>query len=78
MDRTILLTLIDKFNGGPVGIDSLSAAVGEEKTTIEDVYEPFLIKEGYIQRTNRGRIATRHAYEHFGRMWENSKQKELF
>jgi len=78
MDRAILLTLIDKFNGGPVGIDSLSAAVGEEKTTIEDVYEPFLIQEGYIQRTTRGRIATKNAYEHFGRMWENSGQKELF
>jgi len=78
MDRTILITLIDKFNGGPVGIDSLSAAIGEEKTTIEDVYEPFLIKEGYIQRTNRGRIATRYAYEHFERMWEKDKQKEFF
>ncbi|MBN2255324.1 MAG: Holliday junction branch migration DNA helicase RuvB [Deltaproteobacteria bacterium] len=78
MDRTILLTLIDKFGGGPVGIESLSAAVGEEKTTIEDVYEPFLIKEGYIQRTSRGRIATRNTYEHFGRVWEETKQKELF
>jgi len=78
MDRTIMLTLMDKFNGGPVGIDNLSAAIGEEKTTIEDVYEPFLIQEGYIQRTARGRIATRIAYEHFGRTWTGFNQKDLF
>jgi Holliday junction DNA helicase RuvB len=78
MDRTILLTLIDKFNGGPVGIDNLCAAIGEEKSTIEDVYEPFLIQEGYIQRTVRGRMATRIAYEHFGKPWTASGQKELF
>jgi Holliday junction DNA helicase RuvB len=78
MDRTILLTLIDKFDGGPVGIDSLSSAIGEEKTTIEDVYEPYLIQEGYIHRTTRGRVATKIAYEHFGRTWEASKQRELF
>jgi len=78
MDRTILLTLIDKFDGGPVGIDSLSSAIGEEKTTIEDVYEPYLIQEGYIHRTTRGRVATKIAYDHFGRTWENSKQRELF
>lgn len=78
MDRTILLTLIEKFNGGPVGIDSLSASIGEEKTTIEDVYEPFLIQEGYIQRTNRGRVATKNAYEHFGRKWSEKNQKHLF
>jgi Holliday junction DNA helicase RuvB len=67
MDRTILLTLIEKFNGGPVGIDNLSAVIGEENTTLEDVYEPYLIQEGYLQRTSRGRIATRLAYEHFGK-----------
>jgi len=78
MDRTILLTLIDKFNGGPVGIDNLSAVIGEEKTTLEDVYEPYLIQEGYLQRTSRGRIATQRAYEHFGRVWLSSSQKELF
>jgi Holliday junction DNA helicase RuvB len=78
MDRTILLTLIDKFNGGPVGIDNLSAAIGEEKTTIEDVYEPFLIQEGYIQRTARGRMATKIAYEHFGKPWAVTDQKDLF
>ncbi len=78
MDRTILLTLIDKFDGGPVGIDSLSSAIGEEKTTIEDIYEPYLIQEGYLQRTTRGRVATRIAYEHFGRKWTNDRQDGLF
>ncbi len=78
MDRTILLTMIDKFDGGPVGIDSLSSTIGEEKTTIEDVYEPYLIQEGFIHRTTRGRVATRIAYEHFGRKWVERNQKELF
>jgi len=78
MDRTILLTLIDKFQGGPAGIDNLSAAIGEERNTIEDVYEPYLIQEGYLQRTSRGRIATRIAYEHFSRTWSAVNQKELF
>jgi len=78
MDRKILLTLIDKFNGGPVGIDNLSSAIGEEKTTIEDIYEPFLVQEGYLQRTARGRIATKMAYEHFGKKWMENVQKGLF
>lgn len=78
MDRTILLTVIDKFDGGPVGIDNLSSAIGEERATIEDVYEPYLIQEGYLQRTARGRIATRRAYEHLHRAWVASNQKELF
>jgi Holliday junction DNA helicase RuvB len=78
MDRKILLTLIDKFNGGPVGIDSLSAAIGEERTTIEDIYEPYLVQEGYLQRTARGRVATRTAYEHFSREWMEDGQKGLF
>ena len=78
MDRTILLTLIDKFDGGPAGIDSLASAIGEEKSTIEDVYEPYLIQEGYLQRTTRGRVATRIAYEHFGRKWISGKQEGLF
>jgi len=67
MDRKILLTLIDKFNGGPVGIESLSSSIGEDKGTIEDVYEPYLIQEGFMHRTVRGRVATMLAYEHFGR-----------
>jgi Holliday junction DNA helicase RuvB len=78
MDRKILLTLIDKFNGGPVGIDSLSSAIGEEKNTIEDIYEPYLVQEGYLQRTARGRIVTKIAYEHFGKAWSVSNQKEFF
>jgi Holliday junction DNA helicase RuvB len=78
MDRKILLTLIDKFNGGPVGIDSLSAAIGEERTTIEDIYEPYLLQEGYLQRTARGRIATKTAYDHFRREWMEEGQKGLF
>jgi Holliday junction DNA helicase RuvB len=64
MDRHIILTIIEKFNGGPIGLDSLSAAVGEEKDTLEDVYEPFLIQKGYIKRTPRGRVATQRAYKH--------------
>ncbi len=66
MDRKLLLTIIEKFMGGPVGLDNLAAAIGEEKDTIEDVIEPFLIQQGFIQRTPRGRIASAHAYKHFG------------
>jgi Holliday junction DNA helicase RuvB len=66
MDRQIMLTIIEKFDGGPIGVDTLSAAISEEKDTIEEVYEPFLIQNGYINRTPRGRVATRLAYEHFG------------
>ena len=65
MDRRLLLAIIEKFDGGPVGVDNLSAAISEERGTIEDVLEPFLIQQGFIQRTQRGRIATRRAYEHF-------------
>lgn len=65
MDRKLLLAIIDKFVGGPVGLDNLAAAIGEERETIEDVLEPFLIQQGFIQRTPRGRIATVHAYRHF-------------
>ncbi len=77
MDRTILLTLIEKFGGGPVGIDSLSSAIGEEKNTIEDVYEPYLIQEGFLHRTARGRVATRLAYEHLKKKWISREQGEL-
>lgn len=65
MDRKLLLAIIDKFMGGPVGLDNLAAAIGEERETIEDVLEPFLIQQGFIQRTPRGRIATPRAYDHF-------------
>jgi Holliday junction DNA helicase RuvB len=66
MDRRLMLTIIEKFDGGPVGVDSLAAALGEERGTIEDVIEPFLIQQGYIMRTARGRVAARNAYLHFG------------
>jgi len=66
LDRKLLSTIIEKFDGGPVGIESLSAAVGEERGTLEDVIEPFLIQQGFLMRTARGRMATRNAYLHFG------------
>lgn len=77
MDRKLLLTIIEKFNGGPVGVETLSAAVSEEKDTIEDVYEPFLIQGGYIHRTPRGRVATKIAYEHFGIKPKDELQERL-
>jgi Holliday junction DNA helicase RuvB len=66
LDRKFLLSVIEKFDGGPVGVDNLAAAIGEERDTIEDVLEPYLIQQGYLMRTPRGRVATRAAYEHFG------------
>ncbi|MBI4366231.1 MAG: Holliday junction branch migration DNA helicase RuvB, partial [Deltaproteobacteria bacterium] len=66
MDRAILLTIIEKFRGGPVGVETLAAAISEERETIEDVYEPFLIQSGFLARTPRGRVATATAYRHFG------------
>lgn len=66
MDRKLLLAIIEKFMGGPVGLDNVAAAIGEERETIEDVLEPFLIQQGFLQRTPRGRIATDRAYQHFG------------
>ena len=65
-DRRLLQTIIDKFSGGPVGLDSLAAAIGEEKDAIEDIYEPYLIQIGFLDRTPRGRVATARAYEYFG------------
>ena len=66
MDRKLLQAIIDKFMGGPVGLDNLAAAIGEERETIEDVLEPFLIQQGFLQRTPRGRIVTERTYQHFG------------
>jgi Holliday junction DNA helicase RuvB len=77
MDQRILATLIDKFDGGPVGIGSLAVAIGEDSTTIEDVYEPFLIKEGFLQRTSRGRIAQEKAFKLLGKKQKIS-QRGLF
>lgn len=70
MDRKFLLALIQKFDGGPTGIETLSSVLGEERETLEDVYEPYLIQEGFLQRTPRGRVATRLAYEHLGEVWQ--------
>jgi Holliday junction DNA helicase RuvB len=66
MDRKLLLAIIERFDGGPVGIESLAAAIGEERGTIEDVLEPFLIQQGFLMRTPRGRVATNRTYVHFG------------
>ena len=75
MDRKLLLALIEKFAGGPVGVDNLAAAIGEERGTIEDVLEPYLIQQGFMMRSPRGRIATEHAYSHFG-LTHPAKQQE--
>jgi Holliday junction DNA helicase RuvB len=78
MDRMILLTIIDKFSGGPVGLDTIAAAISEESDTIEDVYEPYMIQNGFLSRTPRGRVATLAAYQHFGRSVPASLQTTLF
>ena len=78
MDNRILSVIIDKFNGGPVGLNTISTAVGEESGTIEEVYEPFLIKEGYLKRTPRGREATEHAYKHLGKQLGHNLPGTLF
>ncbi len=75
MDRKILLTILEKFNGGPVGVDALAASIREEKATLEDVYEPFLLQSGYLDRTPRGRQLTDKAFKHFG---VNQEKKNLF
>jgi Holliday junction DNA helicase RuvB len=76
IDRKILLTIIDKFSGGPVGLSTLSTSIQEEKETLEDVYEPFLIQQGFLKITPRGRVATVKAYQHFNR--EPKDQRSLF
>lgn len=79
MDRTFLKAIIEKFSGGPVGLDNLAAAIGEEKETIEDVIEPYLIQQGFLMRTPRGRVATPQTYEHFGmKMPQNEKNESLW
>ncbi len=76
MDRNLLLTIMEKFDGGPVGLDTLAAAISEEKDTIEDVYEPFLIQCGYLERTPRGRKATKLAYQHFDKRKQEQKTQQ--
>ena len=80
IDNKILLTIIDKFRGGPVGVSTIATAIGEDTGTVEEVYEPFLIMEGFIKRTPRGRMATKLAYEHLGRnLYEgNVMQADMF
>ncbi len=80
IDNKILLTIIDKFRGGPVGISTIATAIGEDGGTVEEVYEPFLIMEGFIKRTPRGRMATELAYRHFGRniIGSNAAEPTLF
>jgi len=78
MDRRLLLAMVEKYDGGPVGVDSLAATVGEESNTIEDVYEPYLIQQGFIMRTSRGRVATRLTYEHFGLKMPRKPGQDLF
>lgn len=74
MDRKLILAIIEKFEGGPVGLDSIAAAIGEERDTIDDVLEPFLIQQGFLHRTPRGRVATKLAYQHFGLKFSDEKQ----
>ncbi|MFH1091296.1 MAG: Holliday junction DNA helicase RuvB C-terminal domain-containing protein, partial [Pseudomonadota bacterium] len=78
LDRKILKTIIEKFDGGPVGLDTLATSLGEESGTIEDVYEPFLIQQGFLHRTPRGRVATCRAYAHLDLEAQLDKQKNLF
>lgn len=78
MDNRILSVIVNKFSGGPVGINTIATAVGEESGTIEEVYEPFLIKEGFLKRTPRGREATEHAYKHLGKIYRNDLTGTLF
>jgi len=78
MDNRILSAIIDKFGGGPVGLNTISTAVGEESGTIEEVYEPFLIKEGFLKRTPRSREATEHAYRHLGKVYGRDLNGSLF
>ncbi len=78
MDRRLLLTIIEKFSGGPVGVGTLSASIHEEKDSIEEIIEPYLIQIGFLDRTPRGRMATPLAYEHFGIQTPGSKVPSLF
>jgi Holliday junction DNA helicase RuvB len=78
MDRRLLMTIIEKFDGGPVGAESIAAAISEERGTVEDVLEPYLIQQGFIQRTPRGRIVTQYAYRHFGLKPAAAKDQDLF
>jgi Holliday junction DNA helicase RuvB len=78
VDHKVLRTIIEKYDGGPVGIETIAASISEEADTIMDVYEPYLMQVGFLQRTPRGRVATRHAYAHLGMEIPQSAQQALF
>jgi holliday junction DNA helicase RuvB len=78
IDRKVLLAIIEKFDGGPVGLDTIAASIGEDSGTIMEVYEPYLLQLGFLDRTPRGRVATRHAYDHLGRPYDRASQPPLF
>ena len=78
MDKRIILTIIEKFSGGPVGLNTLAMAIGEESDTIEEVYEPYLIQQGFLNRTPRGRVATEAAFEHFNKSKKLPSQRNMF
>ena len=78
MDRKLLACVLDKFGGGPVGVENLASAIGEERDTIEDVLEPFLIQQGFLQRTQRGRVAPALAWHHFGMVQTRKGAVDLF
>ncbi len=78
MDKRILMLLLEKFNGGPVGINTLAVAIGEEGETLEEIYEPFLIQEGFLKRTPRGRVLTELTYRHFGKIRTHTHQQKMF
>jgi Holliday junction DNA helicase RuvB len=77
LDHKVLRTIIEKFSGGPVGLDTIAASISEEADTIMDVYEPYLLQLGFLERTPRGRVATRHAYEHLGLDYDKGKPPQL-
>jgi Holliday junction DNA helicase RuvB len=77
LDHKVLRTIIEKFDGGPVGLDTIAASISEEADTIMDVYEPYLLQLGFLERTPRGRVATRHAYEHLGLPCDKQKPPQL-
>ena len=78
MDNKILIAIIDKYKGGPVGLNTIATVVGEEAGTIEEVYEPFLVQQGYLVRTSRGRMVTDMAYKHLNKPRTDSAQQEIF
>jgi Holliday junction DNA helicase RuvB len=78
MDKRLVDTIISKYDGGPVGLDTLAVSIGEDTQTIEDIYEPYLIQIGFLKRTPRGRVATKHAYKHLGKTLTSGSEGELF